>query len=157
MNGEVYRAEWDAQDADGKTRALLAAARIIDSSMNWDGYRVDQAQALAFPRARVHNYEVENALLGDPLSMSSIYYPEDAIPQRLKDAQCIQALELLRADRGTDAGTMGVTSFSLEGALSVAFDKTDRPLPVSERVRDLLAVFGSAKGAPGTVRVYRVP
>jgi hypothetical protein len=157
MNGEVYAVEWNNSDTEAKTRALIAACRMIDYAMTWDGYRSTLTQAMSWPRSRVHNFEIENALLADPLAMTSVYYPDNTIPQRLKDAQCIQALELLRADRGTDPGTMGVNSFTLEGALSVTFDKTDRPLPIADRVQDILAAFGSAKGGPGAVRVIRVP
>lgn len=156
LSGEIYATEWDAADADLKARALIAACRVINYSMNWNGYRTYTDQALAWPRARVHNYEIENALLADPLAMTSVYYADNTIPQRLKDAQCIQALELLRSDRSTDPTTKGVTSFSLEGALSATFDKSDRPLPVAERVRNILSAFGVAFSGTGSVRTVRV-
>lgn len=80
-------------DADDAGVALAEATREL-GLCRWLGLRVDDTQALAWPRQ----------LVLDPDSPSRIWYAETVIPQRVKDATCELALEFLRAGTTDIAG-----------------------------------------------------
>jgi hypothetical protein len=95
--GRLNAGAWTA--AASQLPALVEASRDI-TYLYWKGSRVDEAQALAWPRAYVENpdapYDDETLSLDD-----IVYFPEDEVPQRVKDATCELALQYLKAG-GTD-------------------------------------------------------
>lgn len=80
---------WETATDDNKKRALLLAAKAI-SRLPLVGRRNVPSQALAFPRAYPYSSGIESN------SASLI-----AVPQEIKDAQCLEAEHLLR---GTGTG-----------------------------------------------------
>jgi hypothetical protein len=85
---------WDDADSTDKDKALITASKELNI-LSWLGYKATTAQRLAWPRSMVINPDS---------AYSQEYYTESEIPQRVKDATCEYALELLKA------GTTDLTS-----------------------------------------------
>jgi hypothetical protein len=85
---------WDDADSTDKDKALITASKELNI-LSWLGYKATTAQRLAWPRAMVINPDS---------AYSQEFYSESEIPQRVKDATCEYALELLKA------GTTDLTS-----------------------------------------------
>lgn len=87
-------AAWDnASDAD-KEKALKQACRHIEAldPAGWHGDIVDIEQALAWPR-----YNVPQRKAGGVVDLTyGVYYDSTEYPPPLTDAQCEEALELLK-------------------------------------------------------------
>jgi hypothetical protein len=139
LGGRLYTSAWDsAVDAD-REKALKMATRAIDRQALTGvpksvAQRLDQAQALAFPRCY-------------PTGPSK-YACETEVPQAVKDAQVEEALALL--DRGNSKRRQlqqeGVLGFGI-GKVRETFaagqtGKTVRPPPlISPEARELLAPY----------------
>jgi hypothetical protein len=80
--------------SDEKDQALITASKELNI-LSWLGYKATTAQRLAWPRSMVINPDS---------AYSQEFYSESEIPQRVKDATCEYALELLKA------GTTDLTS-----------------------------------------------
>lgn len=91
--GRLNAGIWTA--AANQLPALVEATRDI-TNLYWKGSRVSDVQALAWPRAYVQDpdapYDDVTLTLDD-----IVYYPEDIVPQRVKDATCELALQYLKA------------------------------------------------------------
>lgn len=87
-------ATWTGEDTDDKERALITATRRLDQE-DWQGVRVDTAQALDWPRYWATDEDGEE-------------YESDTIPQPVKDATCELALRLL-IDFGDSVDTLADT------------------------------------------------
>jgi hypothetical protein len=85
---------WDDADSTDKDKALITASKELNI-LSWLGYKATTAQRLAWPRAMVINPDS---------AYSQEFYSESEIPQRVKDATCEYARELLKA------GTTDLTS-----------------------------------------------
>lgn len=114
---------WDAADDTSREKALVMAAKQLQRE-NWVGVRVDDVQALAWPRYNAPKIDVDGFAFG-----STYYYETTEIPQEVKDAQCLLALALLNGYGQTGGST--VKSFSADG-FSVSFGETrsETVLPV---------------------------
>lgn len=86
--------------------AIIEATRDI-SVMAFQGYRVDETQALSWPRSSALNPD------------TGTYYDEDVIPQRVKDATCELAMEALKA---------GTTDIFAQDSKQNVIQKTVGPL-----------------------------
>src|ERR1051325_7143664 len=104
--------EWDAAVSETKEKALITATRRIDEEQFF-GYKVSTSQALKWPRYNV-------------LDEDGVYLPSDSIPERVKQAVFVTALELLRADFLAEnymgnfsyfsAGTVQIKQFTQQSA-----------------------------------------
>lgn len=97
MASRLNAGDWETTTGTTATetekKALIEATRALDL-LAWEGTRVTDTQALSWPR----DYAVNpDATISDP-STEYPYYADDVIPQRVKDATCELALELLRAN-----------------------------------------------------------
>lgn len=97
---------WTA--ADAQLPALVEATRDL-SLLDYEGERVDGTQALSWPRQYAEN---PDAPIGsaDPtipvlIDGLPVYYADDVIPQRVKDATCELALQYLKLGT-TDAAAI---------------------------------------------------
>jgi hypothetical protein len=77
---------WDDASSSDKDKALITASKELNL-LCWKGTRVSSTQALAWPRSWVIN--PDSAFTQD-------YYSESVIPDRVKNATCEYALELLK-------------------------------------------------------------
>jgi hypothetical protein len=157
----LYADEWSNSPSQKKAKALMMATRVIDSGMEWSGFRNDDDQSLDWPRYGIERRDSSQAGLFFPVALArgtgmGIYWPPNEIPKPLKYATCELARELLKADRTIEPSQKGVTQFSLgQGAISATFDKTDRPQAMTEQVLYMLQIFGQSRASRSSVRVER--
>ena len=82
--------DWTGAETDDKNRALVTATLRLDQE-EYKGLKSDADQALKWPRDNIYDE--------DGNSVDS-----DAVPQRIKDAQCELALFMLAEDLLADSG-----------------------------------------------------
>lgn len=105
MEGRLNDSAYTGASADEVNRALVEATREL-SSRQWMGRRVDDTQALSWPREWVI----------DPDSSNYDYFESTEVPQRVKDATCELAFQFLKA------GTADVAAY--DSTLNVKRKKT---------------------------------
>ena len=134
----VSLAAWTAATADQKAAALVEASDNIDSlPLKGCKYADDISQARAFPRYPDRSGQ---AIGSDETNFQSeINYSE--VPQEVKDACCLEALELLK--QGSTGGRtalreQGVKSYSIGGKLSETFVDASVPRLMSRKARNKL-------------------
>lgn len=94
---------------DGECGQLLMQAMDFLEGKSWRGQRSDVVQPLSWPRAGVR--------------FDGVDLPDDAIPQRLVDAQCRLAIESQEIDLTPSvAGGGAVTMERVEGAVTVQYE-----------------------------------
>lgn len=112
LSARLNATAWTAAVDDSKNMALLEACRDLSGLGCWRGRRVNDTQALSWPRDYVpdpDNPDNEGLLvtgyqvLEAPFS-TIVYYLTTIVPVRVKDAQIELALEYLRAGSSDVAG-----------------------------------------------------
>ena len=154
MKDRLHKTAWDNAGSSDKAAALLWAAKIIDSRMEWLGQRATETQALSWPRV----YAVDpdpaylptiNELFGRPIIA---YIPGDIIPNDIKYAQCEMALALLGSDLSAQPGSTGLNSLAV-GSLKLDFAPTREQTPtIPRQVDELLNRYGVSRNAKKVVR-----
>jgi hypothetical protein len=100
LDGRLNVGAWTAATTDTKNRALVEAQRTL-TPLPWAGSRTTDTQALAWPRQYVANPDAPlplTAVARENLTPAYVvYYEDDVIPVRLKEAQAELALEFLKA------------------------------------------------------------
>ena len=128
---------WTAAIAAQKAAALLEASDNIDSlPLKGCKYADDISQARAFPR---YPDRAGQAIGSDETNFQSeTDYSE--VPQEVKDACCLEALELLKQGASGRRGMreQGVKSYSIAGKLSETFEDAAIPRLLSRKARDKL-------------------
>src|ERR1044072_3560587 len=120
--------EWDTATSDTKEKALITATRRIDEEQ-FVGYKVSNTQSLKWPR---YNVLDEDGLF---------YFPVDSIPERVKQAVFVTALELLRADFLAE-NYMGNFSYFSAGTVQIKqFTQTSAGRLPADAVRLLQGVM----------------
>jgi hypothetical protein len=91
LDARLNASAWnDEDDEDQKVRALIEATREL-TVLAWEGSRTTTTQKLAWPRQYATDPDKPNpSQLGD---IALLYFDDDEIPQRVKDATCELALE----------------------------------------------------------------
>lgn len=128
---------WTAATADQQAAALIEASDNIDSlPMKGCKYADDITQARAFPRYPDRAGQSIGA--GETNFQGETDYSE--VPQEVKDACCLEALELLRqgASGRKELREQGVKSYSIAGKLSETFVDASIPRLISRKARDKL-------------------
>jgi hypothetical protein len=124
--------EWSAASNGTKEKALITATRRIDEEQ-FLGYKASLTQALKWPRYNV-------------LDEDGHYFAFDSIPERVKQAVYITALELLRADFLAE-NYMGNFSYFSAGSVQIKqFTQTSPGKLPSDAFRLLRQVMSSAGG-----------
>lgn len=94
---------------DGKCGQMLMQAMDYLEGQQWRGQRSSATQPLSWPRSGVR--------------FDGVDLPDDAIPQRLVDAQCRLAIESQEIDLTPSvAGGGAVTMERVEGAVTVQYE-----------------------------------
>jgi hypothetical protein len=147
-NASTWTTVTGATCTEAEKVAIIEATREL-SALRWRGYRVDDTQALSWPRYGVAN----------PDSPSGSEFATDVVPVVVKHATCELAFQLVKAgatDLLAQDATEGVIQ-KVVGPLSTTYaEPYARPrglarLPsVTRFLRDLLASSGS-----GALRVVR--
>lgn len=100
---------WRLAGADEKSRALLRARQELDQE-RFVGDRVDETQALAWPRGYV------------PKPYAPTSYLTTEIPTLIKRAQALRAIYLVEQAGSNADDLAGVASFSLGSEFSATLD-----------------------------------
>lgn len=111
LDGAVWTS--DAVEADQRARALIMAARILDAR-EWHGEPTESTQKLKWPRAYVPKND--STRFDETIPGSPELWPDDEIPQFIKDAQCELALCLLNGWRPGAIDGDDLASFSADGS-----------------------------------------
>lgn len=125
----LFSTVWTSSDVVTKTAALVWATRVLDASMDWNGYRASFTQALRWPRA--YAYGADNYM-----------YQSNVIPPQVIQAVCELARLLMIKDRSAETGREGIGSLEV-GPIKLAFDKSDAPRTIPDSVYQLIASLGS--------------
>lgn len=138
---------WEDADPEDQLKALIQAARLLDTRVVWKGTGVNYNQAMAWPRHMVR----------DPIINDGSYIPHDQIPRWLKEAQFEQAIAILAEDMLSNSAGTGVSALSV-GAVSITFDRRgNTPEVLSGVVREMITPYGRVASASssGPVPVVR--
>jgi hypothetical protein len=154
-DGHLYSAAWSDASPETQAIALVMATRLIDALFKFNGFRRVSGQALQWPRRWCPDPDRAGSVFPSIVNLSS-YVDEMSVPSTIVDATCEQARELIKADRTEDPDDEGLSSFSLDGAMSIVFNaKTRRPV-VPAVVQAMVGKFGEYLGArSGNVKLVR--
>jgi hypothetical protein len=151
----LHTTDWDIATDPTKAKALLWAARLLDSQIAWEGYPTDpDHQALLWPRIGMYD--------GDPID-SGLYdgvgriLSDSEIPQALKDAQAELAMYLIANDRTAELSTEGLGDVSV-GPVKVGFNQGNSPKRrvIPEAVYEMISLWGDRKySASGMINLVR--
>lgn len=145
MESRLNASTWETDaSTDTKNRALVEATRWL-SALNWLGARVDDVQALSWPRAWAHN--------PDQTWAAWSYYDTTEIPTRVKDATAELAFQFVK--QGTsDIAALDPNQGLVEDTVDVLTRRwdgwaraqgLDRFPSVTRLVAPLLASSGSTR------------
>jgi hypothetical protein len=159
--GHLYADQWTSKPIEQKERALVMATRSVDYNMQWNGYRANQYQSLGWPRACVIDYDAWAGYtvgIGVALINFGPYIPSNVVPQRVKDATCEMARQLLISDRTQEDSSMGLHALGIgAGAITMSFDPSDRRQVLTDVIRSYLEPYGTVRGRKrGFSNVVRV-
>ncbi len=132
---------WAEASDEEKTAAILWATKLLDSLIDWNGYVVDDVQALLWPRVGM-TYP------------SGYFVPQDVIPIQLQHATAEYARQLLVSDRVADSGieTQGITSIKA-GPVSLTFKDSVAAKVVPDAVFHLIPRdWGTVRGRVSSTR-----
>lgn len=127
-------AAWTGSDAV-KQAALIKATDYVEQTFGerWQGKQNDVPQALKWPRYSV--------------IVDGIYLDSDEIPQRLKDAVCVLALEALTADLNPALARGGAIQSEKVDVIETVYMSGASARTVRPAVEGLLApLFGAGSG-----------
>jgi hypothetical protein len=146
----LYSDDWDNASDGQKDKAIAMASMVLDRQMTWRGYQKKESQALDFPRIFIRRTDLAIS------ETSQMWWPDDEVPQPIKDAACELARLLLGENRSEDPEGKGIKSLGLgSGALDIEFDKMDVRHTFTDDIIRLLTDFGSPKGRGGSVKLAR--
>lgn len=125
----LHNAAWASASDPDKEAALKWATRLLDNQ-KWVGRRVDEEQALRWPRYDVYDQD-------------DFYVDSASIPQFLKNATSELAYLLVIADRTAESGTDGFKKIKV-GSIELEIDSIDRIRPISSAVWNMIAPYVSS-------------
>ena len=155
--GHVSTSGWDALTTGQKEAALVMAARTIDGSFQFKGFKTVQTQALQWPRDSVKDPDSDDSVYPRNLSTRFNEFANDTVPQIVKNAAIEMARELvLTGDSvsGFHQGA-GLKSVSIDGFTKIEFDKMDIKKMIPRAVITYLSKIGTPLFGMRTARVTR--
>lgn len=124
MESRLNASTWETDaTTDNQNRALVEATRQI-TLLIWDGRRVDDTQALSWPRQ----------LARDPDDPNYDYFSSTVVPQRVKDATMELAFQYIKAGTTDIAAldtTAGIKRKKVDVLETEYFDSYQRPQGLS--------------------------
>lgn len=119
MTSRLHKTVWEDADQTDKEAALIWAGRLINRTVRFNGSKVSETQAMAWPRSGL-------------VDESGFSVSQSTIPQIIKDLQVELAFLLLSSDRTAEnqASAAGLTSLRA-GPVSLSFkdDITVKQIP----------------------------
>jgi len=149
---------WASATTDQKNRALYTATQRIDRE-RFLGARVTDTQALQWPRTGVRKPDtyINTYTVGFPFRITTDYYTDTEIPDRIKYAQVVLAIYLNNNKDGMalsgleDYKSVSIGSLSVTTAgASASATGADRVPPLYERYLTGLRISG-----PGNFSIRR--
>jgi hypothetical protein len=135
----LFNTDWTGATVDQRDTAVIMATRLLDTWVEWRGYKADDDQSLRWPRYSVTDRD------GD-------VFEEDEIPQDLKDATAEYAGWLLGQDTdpGAEPDTKGFSKLAV-GSLSIEVDKADRDATtvMPDTVKAMVEPYGEIRTRGG--------
>jgi hypothetical protein len=169
FDGHLYATAWTAASTANKEKALVFATRLIDSQMQFNGYRAHNQQALQWPRERCPDPDKGLITISILVPFLGTFVDADVVPKGVTDATCEMARELLLVDRTTappgegiasvhtghtDAG-VGGNAPSSDNSTTVYSKGDTRPI-ISRVAQAMLGKYGAlVNGGSGLVRLIR--
>lgn len=126
---------WTGLTTDQKGIYLLHATRILDGCVVWEGERLSDAQALAFPRVRSDLDEAE-------------------VPACVLLAEYEIAYALIGRDLTADPALNGLHRVKV-GPIEIEADAVQLAGVIPRFVRELIAAWGTARGSSCNARLVR--
>jgi hypothetical protein len=139
-DGHLYATDWTGASTGNKEAALVMATRLIDDYFTFEGRKVDEDQALEWPRFNTYD-------------RSGYLQDSDNIPRAVLNATCEMARWLLGADRTAEEDTLGFTEMKA-GPLNLKIDPFDRSAVFPDVVKKMLAPYARPFGG-GFLRARR--
>ena len=167
FEGHLYATAWTAATSGTKAAALVMATRLVDTQVQFNGYKAHETQALQWPRERCPDPD-RNAVsssLQSPLLSS--FVPNDEVPAGVASAVCEMARELLIVDRTAAPPGEGISSTQTSSAThdsaggsssqsSTTYSKEDTRPIMSRVTQAMLSKYGALiEGGSGSVRLVR--
>lgn len=152
MDGRSVSAAFDDASDDAKNRALVSAARRLDAE-RFKGVRVDETQALQWPRYGVEKPDIAYSVLDGPVFTESTWYATTEIPDRIQRAQMEIAYLLLSTEFAV--GPTGLEGFKnvKVGALDVTPRSEQRAGTLPEvAYREIAPLLLRSRGSFAIVR-----
>lgn len=139
---------WATMSTAEKEQALRRASDYMLQAyrQRWSGARADVAQALDWPREYVI---VRDAQIGVPGHVS--YYPSDAVPPLVVQANCLLAFKAASGELSADLGVPVVEE--QVGPIRVRYQEGARQSVRYKAIDDMLAAF--LAGSESSVRLVR--
>ncbi len=158
----LIHADWDAASSDLKIRALITATRVIDTIVEFKGFKATLNQPLQWPRilSRDQN-QYGGAYYQRPDSYLAQYYDSATVPKGVKDAVCDFAQVLITGNNNSDNRTddapgKGIGEFEIYQGIKVKFDKKDQRPIIPDSIAFGLLDFGAVRSShSGNARVER--
>ena len=146
-DGHLYATAWTAASAANKDAALVMATRLIDAQFQFDGGKVNETQALQWPRENCHDPDAEGWGGGTVAS--------NVVPKPVIEATCEMARELLITDRTATPVGEGL-KYQNVCTTQTGYDKSDTRPVISRVAQGMLSKFGTLLNRKGgTVRLVR--
>ncbi len=140
----VSRTAWDALSTGDQEAALAMATRVLDESFQFKGFRVEDEQALQWPRRDAKDPDADDSVFPRTLAVRANEFPSTEVPTLVKNATIELARELvLTADSvsGFHKGA-GLKSVSIEGFTKIEFDKSDIKRTIPRHIITQLSKVG---------------
>ncbi|WP_448508774.1 DnaT-like ssDNA-binding protein [Immundisolibacter sp.] len=141
MGDRLHKDAWTGASVSERTAALLWAAKLIDSGIDWLGSKTSNTQAMSWPRAYVPNPDPAYATFG--------YMADDVVPVDIKNAQCEMALASFSPGITAEPGlsSLAVGSLKLDFA-----GNTQQSSAFPRQVEELLCKYGVVRSAKSSAR-----
>lgn len=169
FEGHLYGSVWTAAGSTGKPAALVMASRLIDSVMQFHGYRSAATQAMQWPRERCPDPDSCLVTVSPLVPVGAANVVSLTVPVAVRWAAIEMARELILRDRTAAAAGEGLdsvvsthTTHESTGSGSetlsstTKYDKSDTPGVLSGVALALLCKYGDPRYGGGPVRLQRV-
>ena len=147
FSSRLYADTWIAASSTTKERALIWAARVLDTNIEWDGIRQTETQALEWPRMNT-------------IDRNCWMIRINVIPKQVKWAQAELAQLLMVENRMVEIDAKGMQELWIDRFTRFVFDKQDIKHVIPEYIVSLISQFGTyvgneAQGSNETVQLVR--
>jgi hypothetical protein len=141
----LYAAVWNAATDERKAQGLAWATRVLDTHIEWDGYKATSTQALRWPRSGMEDADGECVA-------------SNVVPEVLKQATAELARHLLTSDPDAQAASLaaGAIKALKVGPIAIEYAEgaSSESVLIPDVVLAMLSPFGAWRGS--TVTLHRV-